>query len=388
MKRTLSGLALLLALHGPLAGQSLFGSGGLGLPLEALDARARALGVVGPGLLGGSMVPNDPASAATIALPTLMATMQPTWGRYEEGSLAGDLQGVRFPMLAVGYPIGPWGNLTATYQGVFDQRWAAERTTTVDVGGESVAAEDRFESQGGVALFQVGWGRRIGERVGVGAAFGRYTGRLDRAFTRTLDSLSVGNDVATFTEVAAWSYSGTAGSVGVQFDPVPIVRLGAAVGWSGSLKADPKPGFDAEGATFDLPLEYRFGASAALTRRLMVTGGFRYADWAGADAGIPGIETTGAVTALGLGMEWGGPRFIGRTLPIRLGYRRAGLPYRYGEGDPVESSLSAGLSLNLAQVEEFTLAGIDLALERGTRSDDTLSERFWRMTVSLRVSGR
>lgn len=59
-------LAVGLSLLGgvPLAAQSLFGSSGLGLPLEAVDARARALGNLGLGLSGGALLPGDPAAAA------------------------------------------------------------------------------------------------------------------------------------------------------------------------------------------------------------------------------------------------------------------------------------------------------------------------------------
>ena len=57
--------ALFLALFGlacvppSLAGQSLFGSQGLGMPVEPVDARARALGTLGVGLLGPSLSPTD-----------------------------------------------------------------------------------------------------------------------------------------------------------------------------------------------------------------------------------------------------------------------------------------------------------------------------------------
>lgn len=389
MRRSLLfGLGAVLALSTPLSAQSLFGSAGLGVPLEPLDARARALGAIGPGLLGSTLTPNDPSSAAGLVLPTLTATMQPLWGSFEESGVEGDLQGTRFPLVLAAYPMGVFGNVTASYQGVFDQRWAAERSSLIDVGGEQVRANDRFESLGGAALFQVGWARALGERAGVGISVGRYTGRLDRLFSRTLDTLSVGADVSTFTEASSWNYTGTAGSVGVHVDPNPLIRVGASVHWSGSLEADPKERTEAAGSTFDLPIEYRVGASGALTQRLMFTAGLRYADWSGADGDLTDVETVGSTLSFGAGMEWGGPRFLGRTIPIRLGYRRSALPYRYRAGDPRESALAAGLALNFSQVQEFTLAGIDLALERTHRWDDVLSERFWRMTASLRVSGR
>jgi len=56
-------LAASLAVPELLAGQSLLGTSGLGFPLEAVDARARALGTEGVGLLGGNLNPTELAQA-------------------------------------------------------------------------------------------------------------------------------------------------------------------------------------------------------------------------------------------------------------------------------------------------------------------------------------
>ena len=49
------------------------------MPMEPLDARARALGTLGVGLLGPSLTPTDLASAARIYLPSAQVTLQPQW---------------------------------------------------------------------------------------------------------------------------------------------------------------------------------------------------------------------------------------------------------------------------------------------------------------------
>ena len=49
--------------------QSLFGTQGLGMPLEPLDGRTRALGTSGVGLLGIHLGPTGIASAARILVP-------------------------------------------------------------------------------------------------------------------------------------------------------------------------------------------------------------------------------------------------------------------------------------------------------------------------------
>ncbi len=368
--------------------QSLVGSGGLGVPIESVDSRARALGAAGPGLFGATLSQNDPGGMADIVLPMITATMQPTWGDYSRGAASGDLRGTRFPVVGIAYPFPGIGVFSASYGAFLDQRWAAERPGTFTIGGLPVAGTDRFESDGGVAQMHLGFARRITETVGVGVTVGRYTGRVDRSFTRTFDTASASSGVAPFEDADSWTYGGGHLTVGAVFDPIPQVRVGASLGWSGDLEADPGP--DTEGGTlsFALPSVLRLGASGALTTRLMATVGIQLADWSNVDAVLDTTSSAGQTLGFGAGMEWGGPQFLGRSLPVRIGYRRLELPFGSGGPDPVESSLSAGLGFNLAQVEEFPLAALDFTLERGTRTDDPLEEKFWRATLTLKVSGR
>ena len=382
-------LAVLLALLAPIAvdAQSSFGAAGLGLRIDALDARLRAMGAVGPGSFGPAVTPDDPAATARLVLPTITGSMQPSWGSLDDGGAQEDLQGVRFPAMGLAYPL-PWFVLSATYGSYLDQRWAAERSSTFEIGGETLEATDRFESRGGIATFRLGAARALGERAAVGVSIGRHTGRVTRAFARGFDTLSASSDIASFTDVAEFGYSGTVVSLGANVDPLPILRVGASLTWNGTLTAESRdeedPGPDTD---FDLPTEFRLGASARLTPRLALTAGVTWADWSGADGGVEGINPVGTAVTFAAGLEATGVTFAGRTLPLRLGYRRADLPYRVGEDDAVESALAAGLGLRLAQAEDLILAGLDLAVERGGRTAGALDESFWRMTVTLRVSG-
>ncbi len=369
------------------AAQSVFGAAGLGLPVDALDARLRAIGSLGPGVMGSSLAPDDPSGAARLLLPSISGTMQPSWGDFEDGSESGELQGVRFPLIALAYPTRHVV-VTASYGSYLDQRWAAERSIGFEIGGDSIQATDRFESNGGIATFRIGAARALGSRVAVGVSMGRHTGKVSRGFARGFDTLSAGSDVASFTDVAEWRFSGTVVSVGATFDPLPILRLGASATWNGVLTAEAKDdGVDRGETEFELPMEFRLGASARLTPRLTAQAGLHIADWTDADGGLEEISTSGRTVAFSGGVEATGVRFANRTLPLRLSYRRATLPYRPGTENPVESAIAAGLGLRLAEVEETTLAGLDLTLERGSRSADTLEESFWRMTLTLRLSG-
>src|SRR5688572_11033762 len=82
-------LALLLAPGAltPQAGaaQSLLSAGGLGIPVDPLDARARALGGVAIGLTGGQLLPSDPVSAADLLVPSVTITIANAWVDVDEG---------------------------------------------------------------------------------------------------------------------------------------------------------------------------------------------------------------------------------------------------------------------------------------------------------------
>lgn len=384
----LAGLILLLALGAQdLQAQSIFGAAGLGLRVDALDARLVAMGSVGPGAPGNSLPPGSPASAAGLRLPTITATMQPSWGSFEDGAGGGDVQGVRFPVLAIGYPTS-FAVVTASYGSFLDQRWAARRVTGFQIGGETLEATDRFESRGGISTFRIGLAREVGERAAVGISVGRHTGKVSRAFGRSFDSLAVGSDVASFADVAEWGYSGTVITLGARLDPNPVFRVGAALTWNGTLTAESRDELTPRGdAEFNLPVELRVGASARLTPALSLNVGVTMADWTDSDGGLEEITTRGRTLAFSGGVESTGVTFAGRTLPLRLGFRRSELPYQANGVDAVEQAVTAGLGLRLAELDEVILAGLDVALERGSRSAGIIDESFWRMTLSLRVSG-
>ena len=175
---------VVMAEPGAVQAQSLFGGGGLGIPVEALDARARGLGGVGPGLFGATLTQSDPAGLAGVQLPMITVTMQPTWGEFDSDVSSGDLKGTRFPMLGVAYPFGTAGVFSVSYGGFLDQRWAAERPGSFLIGGETVPGTDRFESSewrdlaGAPLLWSARSWRPVGHRC---ASIGRFVGRVDRS---------------------------------------------------------------------------------------------------------------------------------------------------------------------------------------------------------------
>lgn len=369
--------------------QSLFGAGGLGTPAEALDARARALGGVALGLFEPSLRPYDPAGALGFAFPSATASLQPGRAISTLYGATSEASATRFPLFAVAYPVSPTSVATVSYGAFLDLRWSLRRAGTEFFGGRDVAVEDRFVSDGGVAALRIGWAQQLRRGLGVGASVGLYTGQLARHFSRQIDTAAAGAPVDSFAARGEWKLTGPSAAVGVRWDALPALRVAASVTWSGALRALPAEGFaEQERGAFRLPLEVRAGVSGRLTPRLTASLGASLADWSETGHDLAGPAEAGKAWSAGVGIEWTGASLLGRTAPVRVGYRRAQLPFHIHGDAPAESAFTAGLGVNLLQAEEVPLARFDFAFERGARRAGRLEESFWRATFTLHVAGR
>lgn len=388
MNRTAILLSAFLLAAAPAAGQSLYSAAGLGLPVDPVDARSRALGNVGIGLMGGSLLPSDPAAAALLGVPGGSFTAVPSWvdlGRTDTGE-AGSYRATRFPVMGVAYPAWGLGMATLTFSSVLDQRYEGTRTTTVQLEEGPVSVTDRFTSQGGVSEVRLGLARPLGDRIQAGISVGRYTGSSLRALLRSLEGVSGEGTVSDFQEGGVWEYSGTSVTGGAALRLGTVARVAGSVTWSSELTAEPSDTTSGPERTFDLPLQLRVGGSALLAPGLMLTASLSRAGWSSvADDLREGSAQD--VTSYGVGLELTRARLLGRQAPIRLGYRSADLPFALTEGGASESAFTGGIGLTLSGTGPVTLAGVDLSLERGERTEASVSEEFWRAALTLRVAG-
>lgn len=369
-------------------GQSLLASGGLGFPVEPLGARARGMGSLGVGLFGSSLLPGDPAISRALPVPLMAATYQPTWSTYTFDGTERDVSASRFPLLGVAYPVSALGGVaTLTFGSFLDMNWRAENPRTLDLGSESMEVKDAFRSRGGISTLRLGWAQDLHETLAVAISAGSYLGEVERTFVREFTGAPPGAPIDPYRVAGEWRFSAPNVTLGAVWDASDLIRLEGSVNWSGRLHAEPTEGTESSAREIDLPTEFRFGASGALSPRLFVNVGASYADWTPASDDLIGGSTVGPVWSYGGGAEWEGPRLLDRTFPIRIGYRRSDLPFRFGGADPTESAFALGLGLNLLQAENLPLAVIDIAFETGSRDAGALSEDFSRATVTVRVAG-
>lgn len=369
----------------PAGAQSLFNSAGLGLPLEALDGRSRALGNLGIGLPGGAFLPTDPAGLGRLRVSTGVIAGQPSWVDYSnQAGQSGNFQGNRFPLLGLAYPLA--GGMASVQLGSFlDQNYRTVATGTVTIDGSPVETNDEFVQDGSVSNLNVGYSRMLGEALAVGVTFGRYAGSVDRVLTRTYGDGDQGID--DYIEAGVWSYVGHSVTAGASWDASEDLRVAASIQLPTDLEANASESTRGADRSFDLPIRYKVGTSANLGASLLVTGSFALANWSSVQGDLVSGAFANDTKAFGLGMELTRARIFGKDAPLRFGFRRAELPFSTTDAGAVERVFSGGFGLALNTTNDVMLAGVDLALERGRRSGGGLSENFWRATISLLAAG-
>lgn len=379
-------LAALVAFGAPVGGQSLFNAAGMGVPLEALDGRARALGNLGIGLPGGAFLPTDPGALGRLSVTTGVMAAQPSWVDFSaEGAQSGSFQGTRFPLLGVAYPLA--GGMMSVQVGSFlDQVFEASSTGSVSLATETVSTLDRFEQDGSVSNLNLGYARRVGADLSVGLTVGRFAGSVDRTLTRQFDD-GGGGVLDSYVVSGTWSYTGTVVSAGVSADLLEPLRVAVSVQVPSDLDADASDETAGGDRSFDVPVHYRAGASARLGSGLVVVGSVVLADWSVTQDDLVGSGRGGDANGFGLGVEFSRANIGGRDAPLRLGFRRTGLPFAFDDEGATERVFSGGFGLSLNTTNDLVLAGVDFAVERGRRTGTGITEDFWRATLSVTASG-
>lgn len=366
--------------------QSVFNAAGLGVPSEALDGRSRGMGSMGIGLPGGAFMPTDPAALGRLAVATGVIASQPSWNDFStDAGQTGSFQASRFPLLGLAYPVLD-GMMSLQVGSFLDQNYTDSRTGSIDLSSGTVSTNDQFVQDGSVSNLNIGYSQMFGGDVSVGLTVGRYAGSVVRTLTRTFAE-DVVADVNSYVERGRWSYSGSHVSAGASADVNDRFHFSASIQIPTELDAEADELSDGEDRTFDLPVQYRAGASASFGPGLLVAASASLADWSATEDDLVGTAQAGDANGFGVGVEFTRARLWGKDAPLRFGFRRASLPFSFGDGDVTERIFSGGLGLGLNRSSDVVLASVDLAVERGRRWGVGVSESFWRATISFQAAG-
>lgn len=385
-------ISTLLTVTPSAVAQSLFSADGLGVPVSAVDARARALGGIGSGLPGWNFSLTNPAEAVGTPFRGITAAYQSQSGTAEWGEASDDIAATRFPLLRVVYPFRSGLVATIGYGAFMDQNWGASDHRDIVIGSDTVAVRDAVDSSGGLARVQFGIAYPLARTLAIGLAGGLYTGRHNQSVTREFERLDQ-DQAQGYLDVDTelrWRQRGPFATAGLRWDPSSSFRLAGALTWSGTLnaRADEIDGqvIRPESYKVSLPWQATAGMSALLAPQLTAVAGARWEGWSSARNIYPGADDS---WQLGGGLEWEGIQASGRSVPLRLGYRYSQYPMAFRGERPTERATAFGIGVPFALTDVGPRALVDAALERGSRdaAGDSLSERFWQFTLSLSLFG-
>jgi len=366
---------LALALDaGDLPAQGALSLLGFGYPVGGLSARARGAGAATAGI--DPLSPLNPAAIVLNARALVYAQFEPEFRVVDNGQgTSASTTTARFPVFGV---TGRQGRVTfgLSFSTFLDRTWANSYADTQVVSGERIASTVVTQSDGGIgdARAALAWSGH--ERFHVGIAVHAYPGKNRVAAGRIFaDSVKAGS----FNLGNAFTYSGSAFSLGTVAMPLQHLVLGAEARFGGTLTM--RLGDSAVVGRGRVP--FHWGATLAwdgipgsvFALRLAHD---RWRDLAGLGSTALGLRD-GA--DLGLGAEIAGPRFREAPSFARFGYRSRDLPFTY-EGQAVrERALALGVGVPIAAGRTM----VDIGLVRASRAAAGVTERAWQLSIGVGI---
>lgn len=356
----LLGLACWPAVAGAQA--SIFGIRGPGLPHQPYSTRS-----IGS---AGALSLFDPESGLSPAslgfAPSVTGTLTIVEDFRATSTPAGDadVRSVRFPQAMIAVPVRNSPFVVSLSASVYtDRDFTLATVDTVSILGNPTEVVDTLSSRGGLSDFRVGfaWKPRSSTNLGLGVHFitGVARERLGRRFA---DST-----VLPVIQTAEFASSGVGLSLGGSH------RVNRFLSLAGMVRKDFRASLELDSidvGSYALPWHAAVGARLQVNRRLEVGLQALMRTWSVADSFLVANGAAGARNTLDLSAGAEYVTTVGRPgmLPVRLGVRRATLPFlTEPDRQPSEFAVSGGSGFRFARDR----GGIDASVERYWRRDDT-----------------
>ncbi|MEO8479154.1 MAG: hypothetical protein ABI542_05915, partial [Gemmatimonadota bacterium] len=251
---------------------------------------------------------------------------------------------------------------------------------TASPRGIPIAVTDSLGSTGGLSDFRLGLGYKLRGSVYLGVGAHLVTGSnrlfLNRAWADT-----------TYTAIrqsAELSYLGFGMSGGVIVRVSPALTLAGTVRFDGPLDVER----DSAGTgTIDMPLTLNAGVRFQPSTRWLLAAQAGTRTWSRANLGITELGGVAARNSneVSAGFEYYQNRRSPEQLPIRIGVRRADLPFLLVQGSqPRETAVSLGTGFRFAK----GVGGFDFALERVRRTQGaSYFENAWLLSIGVALRG-
>lgn len=368
----------------PLRADSMLGALHLGIPVNAADARGRALGGATSTISGELFSFDNPARTVNFWRSGINGTISQDYRTLRTPQGEESLRSTEFMSLQAVFPAFEKFVISWGLHQDRDLTWEITDRQPLDfISGE---AARRFYSTGNFYLSRLGVSRPLSRHLAVGMSIDWLIGKTDRERRVEYGTTGITDNIERFS----YRYSCLRPTFGV---------LGSAKGISAGLAWTPGKTGDIDkivqtqsGVRFqedlkqDFPSILRLGASYRVVNRQVVSFDYEFQSWDGIS--VPGDSRVSSVNQRrwGVGYEIQPsaadvPRFY-RRIPWRFGYSRTVYPFEVN-GHPVEESFFAfGSGVYFGG----NVGLLDVALEFGKRKVDASGypeEGVTRLVVSL-----
>ena len=254
----------------------------------------------------------------------------------------------RVPVVLAALPIGPRATIALSLASLLDRTWATDVVDRRLVGAESLYVREVSSSDGGMNDIRIAGAFHVSNWLDVGLGAHAIVGlnRFNQTVVLTRDdprttTTTSNTEFSPYGQSADIRFSGSAFSAGATIRPVRKIAIAVSARRGQSLRLTRR---DSTVATARVPDRLGVGIAYELVPRTIVAADADWTGWSSLDA-LSVLSKPQDALGLSLGIETPGPRFAGRALTLRGGFRHRELAYNA----PVSSS---GGRFNFEQVRE------------------------------------
>lgn len=372
---TFAAVALAVVSPSGAGGQGTISGLGFGYPVGGVSTRAA--GTAGSFGEFDAVSPRNPASIGGLARTVIAAQTEPEFRTLRLGALKERTTAQRVPLLLVAFPARRGIGVALSATTFLDRSYTTTTKGEVTLGGTTLITDDRSEVRGSIADLRGAVGWRVNPRLSVGIAGHLFTGDNVVAISRTFPDTTAFGSVLDSSRV---TYFGNGISVGGELLIVKGFSASASYRAGGGIESRVR---DSVRSRADVP--NRLGAA------------LRYDGLPGSIFAV-GIERQAWTSLQGLGsslvqahdaMNWhagaevGGPRVLGSSLLLRVGYAKNTLPFGVSAQTVRESRITTGFGVPLAR----DLISLDFSLQRANRTlgGSGARESAWLVGLGLQI---
>ncbi len=348
---------------------------GLGYPTGQLSARAEGVGGGVADFDALSLV--NPASIAGVGSTALFFQYSPEFRSVTSGSNKASTTTARFPLVAGVMPMGTDWTLGLSASTFLDRSSETSLVRRQLVGIDSVNVTEHNRVLGAIndVRLALAWAGSPIFRIGIGAHV--FTGSNRINFSQLFPDST---KYISTAQSGRLSFSGYAGSVGIEYHPSPVIGFALSGRKGGDLRA--QSGDTAIGSA-RLPDHYSASVLYDGITGASISARVAHDAW----SSLSSLSSSGAKAFdgwdTGVGAEVTGPRIIQRIVTLRAGARFRTLPFGFNGQKVSETSFVAGLGIPLTRDR----AAFDFAVQRANRTaGGSVKETGFILSFGLRVS--